>query len=129
MAAGKYSFTIEQGATTNIQVNWTDASGSAIDLNGYHARMQIRPTVDSSDVLLSLSSSLTEDGTGILMSGSTGDLPLSSGSIAIYISADSSSLLNFEQAVYDLEMVTGSSVTRLLEGRVQLSKNVTRWVY
>ena len=126
MAAGKYSFTIEQGATTNIQVNWTDVSGSAIDLNGYHARMQIRPTVDSSDVLLSLSSSLTEDGTGILMSGSTGDLPLSSGSIAISISADSSSLLNFEQAVYDLEMVTGSSVTRLLEGRVQLSKNVTR---
>jgi hypothetical protein len=28
-----------------------------------------------------------------------------------------------------LEMVTGSSVTRLLEGRVQLSKNVTRWVF
>jgi hypothetical protein len=126
MAAGKYSFTIEQGATTNIQVNWTDESGSAIDLNGYHARMQIRPFAESSEVYLSLSSSLTEDGTGILMSGSTGDLPLSSGSVAIYISADSSSLLNFEQAVYDLEMVTGSSVTRLLEGRVQLSKNVTR---
>ena len=127
MAAGKYSFTIEQGATTNIQVNWTDGSGSAIDLNGYHARMQLRPEIESSTVLLSLSSSLTEDGTGILMSGSTGDLPLSSGSIAIYISAVSSSQLDFEQAYYDLEMVTGDEVvTRLLEGRVQLSKNVTR---
>jgi len=127
MAAGKYSFTIEQGATTNIQVNWTDASGSAIDLDGYHARMQLRPEIESSTVLLSLSSSLTEDGTGILMSGSTGDLPLSSGSVAIYISAVSSSQLDFEQAYYDLEMVTGSEVvTRLLEGRVQLSKNVTR---
>ena len=127
MAAGKYSFTIEQGATTNIQVNWTDVSGSAIDLNGYHARMQLRPEIESSTVLLSLSSSLTEDGTGILMSGSTGELPLSSGSIAIYISAVSSSQLDFEQAYYDLEMVTGSEVvTRLLEGRVQLSKNVTR---
>jgi len=130
MAAGKYSFTIEQGATTNIQVNWTDASGSAIDLDGYHARMQLRPEIESSTVLLSLSSSLTEDGTGILMSGSTGDLPLSSGSVAIYISAVSSSQLDFEQAYYDLEMVTGSEVvTRLLEGRVQLSKNVTRWVF
>jgi hypothetical protein len=127
MAAGKYSFTIEQGATTNIQVTWTDESGSAIDLNGYHSRMQIRPFAESSEVYLSLSSSLTEDGTGILLSGSTGNLPLSSGSIAIYISAVSSSQLDFDQAVYDLEMVTGDEVvTRLLEGRVQLSKNVTR---
>jgi len=127
MAAGKYSFTIEQGATTNIQVEWTDESGSAIDLNGYHARMQLRPEIESETVLLSLSSSRTEDGTGILMSGSTGELPLSSGSIAIYISAVSSSQLDFEQAYYDLEMVTGDEVvTRLLEGKVQLSKNVTR---
>ena len=58
MAAGKYSFIIEQGATTNFQINWNDESGSAVDLSGYQARMQIRPGVESSDVFLSLSSSL-----------------------------------------------------------------------
>jgi len=58
MAAGRYSFVIEQGATTNIQINWTDVSGSAIDLTGYNARMQVRPAVESSQILLSLSSSL-----------------------------------------------------------------------
>ena len=126
MAAGKYSFVIEQGATTNIQINWTDVSGSAIDLTGYHSRMQIRPGVESSDVFLSLSSSLKADGTGINLSGSNGITPLASGSLAIYISAVSSSALNFGEAYYDLEMCKGNEVTRLLEGKVKLSKNVTR---
>lgn len=126
MAAGKYSFIIEQGATTNFQVNWADASGSAIDLTGYHGRMQIRETLDSTTPLISLTSSLQPDGTGINLSGSNGNVPLSSGSIGIYISAYSSSLLNFGEAFYDLEMVKDGEVTRLLEGKVKLSKNVTR---
>ena len=126
MAAGRYSFVIEQGATTNLQINWTDSSGSAIDLSGYHSRMQIRPGVESDVVFLSLSSSLESDGTGINLSGSNGETPLQSGSLAIYISADSTEDLNFNEAYYDLEMVNGSEVTRLLEGKVKLSKNVTR---
>lgn len=126
MAAGRYSFTIEQGATLNLQINWTDSSGSAIDLTGYHARMQVRPTVESSTIYLNLSSSLAADGTGINLSGSSGETPLSSGSLAIYVSAYSSSLLNFDTAVYDLELVKDEYVTRLLEGQVRLSKNITR---
>jgi hypothetical protein len=126
MAAGKYSFIIEQGATTNLNVQWTNASGSAVDLTGYEARMQIRPGIESADVYISLSSSLQPDGTGLNLSGSNGETSLSSGSIGIYISAYSSSLLNFTEAFYDLEMVNGKEVTRLLEGKVRLSKNVTR---
>ena len=126
MAAGRYSFVIEQGATTNIQINWTDASGSAIDLSGYHSRMQIRPSVQSDTIYLSLSSSLEADGTGINLSGSNFETPLQSGSMAIYISADTTTDLDFNEAYYDLEMVNGSVVTRLLEGKVKLSKNVTR---
>jgi hypothetical protein len=88
--------------------------------------MQIRPTVDSSTVYLSLSSSLQLDGTGLNMSGSDGETAVQSGSIGIYISAATSSLLSFDTAYYDLEMVSGNEVTRLLEGQVKLSKNVTR---
>jgi hypothetical protein len=126
MAAGKYSFIIEQGATTNLNIQWTDSSGSAVDLTGYSARMQIRPGIEASDVYISLSSSLSPDGTGLNLSGSNGVTPVESGSIGLYISAYSSSLLNFSEAYYDLEMVSGREVTRLLEGRVKLSKNVTR---
>ena len=125
MAAGKYSFIIEQGATTNFEINWTDESGSAVDLTAYHGRMQIRTDYNSSP-LISLSSSLKSDGTGINLSGSNGVTPLQSGSIAVYISAISSSLLDFGEAMYDLELVKGNEVTRLLEGKVKLSKNVTK---
>ena len=126
MAAGRYSFVIEQGATTNFQINWTDGSGSAIDLTDYHARMQLRPAIESDVVYLSLSSSLESDGTGINLSGSNFETPLASGSLAIYISADTTEDLDFNEAYYDLELVKGSVVTRLLEGKVKLSKNVTR---
>ena len=127
MAAAKYSFVIEQGATLDCQIDWTDESGSAIDLTGKHARMQIRPSVESSEVFVNLSSSLSDScGTGLNLRGSSGTNPLESGSIGVYISADSSSLLSFGEAYYDLEVVSGCEVYRLLEGRVKLSKNVTR---
>lgn len=126
MAAGKYSFVLEQGATFNLQLDWKDGDGNPINLSGYHARMQLRPTVESSEVLLSLSSSLDASGSGILMSGSNGSTPLASGSIGIYIAADTSQYLNFNEAYYDLELVNGANVVRLIEGKVKLSKNVTR---
>jgi hypothetical protein len=127
MAAGKYSFIIEQGATTNFQIDWTDSNGNPVDLTGYQARMQVRPNIESDIVYLSLSSSLLDScGTGIHLSGSNDTTPLESGSIGIYISAASSSLLTFNEAYYDLEMINGCEVYRLLEGKVKLSKNVTR---
>jgi hypothetical protein len=126
MAAGKYSFTIEQGATTNFQVVYKDANGDPIDLTGYQARMQIRKSLQSAEVVCSLSSSLDTDGTGLNLSGSAGNLPLSSGSIGIYISAASSSNFDFAAAVYDLELEKNSEVVRLLQGTVKLDREVTR---
>jgi hypothetical protein len=127
MAAGRYSFVIEQGATTNFQIDWTDSNGNPVDLTGYQAKMQVRPVIESDVVYLSLSSSLSDScGTGINLSGSNGITPLQSGSVGIYVSAYSSSILDFGEAFYDLEMIKGCEVTRLLEGKVKLSKNVTR---
>ena len=126
MAAGRYSFVIEQGSTLNLELQYKDASGTPIDLIDYGGRMQIRPSVASSTVYITLSSSLEPDGTGLNFSGSNGQTPPSSGSIGVYISAASSSLLNFDTAVYDLELYSGSYVTRILEGQVKLSKEVTR---
>lgn len=128
MAAGRYSFVIEQGATTDFEIAYKDANGSPIDLIGYQGRLQIRPTINSETVYLTLSSSLEPDGTGLNFSGSSGLNPLISGTIGVFISANSSSLLDFDEAVYDLEIATGSQypvVYRLLEGKVKLSKNVT----
>ena len=126
MAAGKYSFTIEQGATTNFEIQYKDSGSTPINLAGYSAKMQLRTAVDNTTALLTLSSSLQPDGTGLNLSGSNGNTTLLSGSIGVIISAITSSVLNFDTAVYDLELMSGSVVTRLLEGTVRLSKNVTR---
>ena len=122
MAAGKYSFVIEQGTTTNFNILYQDSSKNYIDLTGYAARMQLRPNISSPTVYLQLTSSPNPDGTGITVNPS--------GSINIYISSCTSSMLTFDQAVYDLEIYSGSGacpyVIRLLEGNVKLSKEVTR---
>lgn len=126
MAAGKYSFIIEQGATTDFEIVWKDGNGDKVDLTNYQARMQIRSGFGSDSTLYaSLSSSLDPDGTGLNLSGSNGTNPLSSGSIGIFISAASSSAFDFSEARYDLEVVSGSYVTRLIEGKIRLNKEVT----
>ena len=126
MPAGKYSFVIEQGATTTFEVQYKDSTNTPVDLSGYGARLQIRPTAESNTIILSLSSSLQSDGTGLNMSGSNGTTPPTSGSIGVYISAHSSSLLSFGEAAYDLEIHYGATVSRILQGCVKLSKEVTR---
>ena len=133
MAAGKYSFTIEQGSTVDFEIAYKDSNSDPIDLTLYTARMQIRPSIGSDIVHMTLSSSLNPCGTGLNMSGSNSTNPPTSGSIGIFISAASSSLLDFNEAVYDLEIASGSgncaNVTRILQGKVKLSKNTTLGSY
>jgi hypothetical protein len=128
MAAGKYSFTIEQGATFNLDIRYKDSNKNPIDLTGYSGRMQIKSGYadDNPTLYATLSSSLRPDGTGLNFSGSNGTSPTTSGSIGIYISAATASLFTFDKAYYDLELYSGSVVTRILEGQVKLSKEVTR---
>jgi hypothetical protein len=126
MAAGRYSFVIEQGATLSLELQYKDSLGNPIDLTGCGGKMQIRPSVSSPTASITLSSSLAADGTGLNFSGSNGTTSPASGSIGVFISAVSSSMLDFNTGVYDLEITSGSFVTRILEGQVKLSLNVTR---
>jgi hypothetical protein len=132
MSAGRYSFTIEQGATIDFELAYKDSDGNPIDLTGYQGRMQLRPSAGSETIYITLSSSLSPDRTGLNFSGSSGLNPPTSGTIGIFISAYSSSQLSFNEAYYDLELATGSAypiVTRLLEGQVKLSPNITLGLY
>lgn len=125
MAAGKYSFTIEQGSTFERELIYQDSTGTPIDLTNYSARMQFRPAPGSSTLYLTLSSSLMPDSTGLNMNGLNGANPTTSGTIGIVISAATSSALTFDEAAYDLEIYSASYASRIIEGRVKLSKEVT----
>ena len=128
MSAGRYTFTIEQGATTDFEIQYKDSASTAIDLSNYSGKMEIKSAAGGT-TYLTLSSSLASDGTGLNFSGSNGSTPPTSGSIGIFISAASSSALTFtERARYDLEITSGSTnpyVIRLLEGEVKLSQQIT----
>jgi hypothetical protein len=116
MAAGKYDFYIEQGATFNRTIVWKDSSEDPVNLTGYTARMQVRKTVNSDTTILSLT---TENGK-IALGGALGTITLT------LAPADTETLESF-CGVYDLELKSGSDfVTRLLEGQVTISREVTR---
>lgn len=133
MAAGKYSFTIEQGATLDFELQYKDANGNPIDLTGYEGTMYIRSAYSGSGTTyLILTSSLgdiynfTSESAFLSLSGSNGITPTSSGSIGVYAGWAVTDNLTFSgQAYYDVELTSGSIRTRLLEGRVQLSQQVS----
>lgn len=116
MAAGSYDFLVEQGATFSKTITWKNSSNAAINLTGYTARMQFRATKASTTVLLSAT---TEN--GYITLGS------SAGTIDISIPSSVTATLAAPRQVYDLELQSSAGVvTRLLEGAVRLSLEVTR---
>lgn len=132
MACAKITLQINQGETFYKRFEYKDRNGSPVDLSYYHSRMQIRPSVDSSTVIATLSSSISGDGTGISHTpiSESITLPESSGSFSLTVSAYSSSLFNFNEAYADLFFYSGSGITlyadKVFEAKVKLVKSVTR---
>lgn len=114
MLAGRYDITVEQGSTFNLTLVYKDQRGYVIDLTGYTARMQMRSTAASSTVVLDL----TIANGRIAIDGATGRITLS------IAAADTAGLSG--AGVYDLELVNGLIVQRILEGSYTISPEVTR---
>lgn len=86
-----------------------------VNLTGFTARMQIRETIESTTTLVSLT-----EASGITLGGAAG-------TIGITITATATALLDFDSAVYDLEVVSaGGIVTPVAYGNVYLNDEVTR---
>lgn len=114
MTPGKYNLVCPQGATFSKQLTWA-IDGDPVDLTSYTARMQVREKYTSTVAILNLT---TENG-GILL----GD---DEGTIQIEIDATTTSGIVAKDYVYDIELVSSSTVTRLLEGRFIVTPEVTR---
>jgi hypothetical protein len=117
MALGNtFNITINQGATFELTITWKDSAGTAINLSGYTARMQVRETYASTSPIVSLT-----NGAGITLGGAAG-------TIAIVISATTTTALTAPfSGVYDLEIQSAAGVvTRLIQGSATVTAEVTR---
>ena len=108
-----YNITAYQGATFDFNLNWS-IGGTAVDLTGYTAAMQVRETTRSSATVLSLTT-----GNGITLGGTAG-------SIAVTVPASTMASTTAGNYVYDLELTSGERVTRLVQGGFAISGEVTR---
>lgn len=118
MSAGVYPLQIEQGSTFIREIKYLAADGiTIIPLTGYSARTQIRLTFEDIATIISLTSSL---GGGLVIDEAAGKITMT-------ISATVTAALSFVSGVWDLEIVSPLGVvTRILQGNVYLSKEVTK---
>jgi len=116
MSAGFHHFIIEQGATFAQTLTLKDSTGSVIDLGGYaSAEMDLRINPESSESVLSL----TITNGRIALGGAAGTVTLT-------ISAVDTGAWQVGSVVYDLEIVSGSNVYRILEGTYTIRRNISR---
>lgn len=107
---------IEKGATYRHTLIWKDSTGNVINLTGCQAKLQVRESITSGNVLLELS---TTNG-GIIIT------PLL-GKIELYLASAASTSLDGTGGVYDLEVYfSNGDVTRLIEGKISFKDEVTR---
>ena len=114
---GRYDFTIYQGASFDRTFTWRTGDPAAnVNLTGYTGRMQVRSNTTAPTVALEVSTA-----NGRMALGGA------AGSIAVTVTATDTAALAAGYFVYDMELVSpGGAVTRLLEGRITVSPEVTR---
>ncbi len=119
MGVANHDFEIPQGSRFHNIIIYRDSSENPKDLSGYTATMQIRKYKAASDpVILELNTS-----NGYLTLGGV------QGTITIDTPGDITDLLDFKWGYYDLELYPSGDATqaiRILEGRINLNKQVTR---
>jgi len=114
MTPGRYNFICPQGATFSKQLVWT-IGNNPVNLTTYTARMQVRERFVSKNFIVSLT---TENG-GITLGGMAG-------TINLLINSGTTTLFVPKEYVYDLELISSSVVTRIVEGKFIVTAEVTR---
>lgn len=116
--AAVVDLTCDQGATFVKHFAYLDAAGQPINLTGFTASMQVRHRYADADFEAEPLVSLTSNA-GIQLGGATG-------TIAVTIEASLSEAIPRGEHRYDLELVNGTTVTRLLQGTFTVDPEVTR---
>ena len=108
--AGIVNINMDQGASYNMTLTVRGSTGSPTNLTGYTAYAQMRKSYYSSTAY----------------DFTTGITAPSSGNISLSMGATSTSALSEGRYVYDVEIYNGSSTTRVIEGIVTVTPQVTK---
>ncbi len=122
MSAAIAKLYIDQGATLAQTVSLRDGSGNPYNLTGYTIAGEIRSTATSSIVITPLTISITA--------------PATLGQFVIALAASATAILPVDTNTgpvnvptiytYDVNITTGVTVIRVLQGEVIISPEVTR---
>jgi hypothetical protein len=113
MTPGKYNMICPQGATFSKRLTWS-IDDVPVNLTGYTARMQAKDKVGSA---CSPVVNITTENGGITLDDE--------GNIDLLISASDTAEIHAKDYFYDLELVVGSTVYRVIEGKFIVTPEVT----
>jgi len=105
------NLTIDQGATFSSDVTVKDANGNAFDLTGYTAAAKLAKGFSSTRTRTDFTTTIAADAT--------------SGVVTLSLTATQTAALDAERYVYDLEITSGATVTRVIEGIISVRPQVT----
>ena len=113
--AGRYDIVCDQGSTLERTFVYRDASKTPINNSGWSARMQVRSTFKSDTIVLDL----TTANSAIILGGQNGE-------ISVVVSAQAMAQVKAGNMVYDLELVTPTTVMKPVRGNFIVRPEVTR---
>lgn len=108
--ATKANLVIDQGSTFTTDLSMTDDEGDPLNLTGYTSNSQIRRWYTSSNASATFTTSIN---------GNAGVVTLS-------LTANQTSNITAGRYVYDVEISDGAIISRIVEGTVTVTPQVTR---
>lgn len=107
--ATKANLVIDQGSTYSVILNITNTEDEVINLAGFTASAQIRKHY-----------------TSLTYTAFTTSLDEAEGNIILSLTAEQTANLAAGRYVYDVELISNNVISRIIEGIVTVTPNVTR---
>ena len=129
MSAGKYNFIVEQGSQHDVTFRYKLADGTFLDLTSYHILMSVKDHITDTNFVYQATSNSSADSGGTVafqQHFTISNQGSAQGQFVLSIPTATTAGFNFNQGVYDLEIVAqDGTVTRILEGKFKIKLQVS----
>ena len=129
--ASSYDLNITQGSSYNIRLKTKDVNGNALNLSGYHVSGYIRNKYSDTSYLLNLEPSIVSGQSVPTTPSNLSNDAIFSGLIDINLHPTGTAALPITQALYDVEIYSGTAedreslVFKILNGKANVHPEST----